>query len=62
MKSIVDQDISHDACDLVKLEDVQHFEKTSQKMQTTWPKDHQDTQQVKNTMGVKIFDKSAGGL
>ena len=52
MKSIVDRDIGHDACDLVK--DVQHFEKTSQKMQTTWPKDHQDTQQVKNTMGYVV--------
>ena len=48
MKSIVDWDIGHDASDLVN--DVQHFEKTSQKMQITWPKNCQDTQQVKNTL------------
>jgi len=52
MKSVVDRDIGCDASDLVK--DVQHFEKTSQKMQTTWPKNHQDTRQVKNTMGYVV--------
>jgi hypothetical protein len=52
MKSVVDQNIGRDAHDLVK--DVQHFEKTSQMMQTTWPKNRQDTRRVKNTMGYVV--------
>ncbi|KAF8224695.1 hypothetical protein L208DRAFT_1309833 [Tricholoma matsutake] len=52
MKSIVDQDIGHDASDLVK--DVQHFEKTSRQMQATWPKNCQDAHRVKNTMGYVV--------
>ena len=52
MKSIVDRDIGRDASDLVK--DVRHFEKTSQKMKTTWPKNHQDARRVKNTMGYIV--------
>jgi hypothetical protein len=52
MKSVVDRDIGRDASDLVK--DVQHFEKTSQKMQATWPKNHQDARRVKNTMGYIV--------
>ena len=52
MKSIVDWDVGHDASDLVN--DVQHFEKTSQQMQATWPKKHQDIRQVKNTMGYVV--------
>ena len=52
MKSIVDRDIGQDASDLVK--DVQHSEKTSKKMKTTCPKNHQDAWQVKNTMGYIV--------
>jgi hypothetical protein len=52
MKSIVDRDVGRDASDLVK--DVQRFEKTSQKRQTTWPKNPQDARRVKNTMGYVV--------
>jgi hypothetical protein len=52
MKSIVDRDIGRDASDLVK--DVKHFEKTSQKMHATWPKNRQDARRVKNTMGYVV--------
>jgi hypothetical protein len=48
----MDQDIGYDASDLVK--NIQHFEKTSEKMQRTYPKNHQDPQCVSNTMGYVV--------